>query len=197
MLTTTIEILLNRGLPRSPRAQALCAELAGRRVAVEAPALARLVMESTGSGLRVTRGATSVDAEIIGGPLSLLALGLGASEAPLKRGDVEVRGDTELAGKFRELTRLLQPDPEEELSLLIGDVPAHRIGHAARGALAWMGNAAATLLADIGEYASHERGHLVSRAEGEHFLRGVDRLREDVDRLEARLELLRQRLADE
>jgi ubiquinone biosynthesis accessory factor UbiJ len=195
MLIATIENVLNRGLPRSPRAQQLCAELAGRRIAIEAPALARLLVESTGSSLRITRGSLPADAEVVGGPLSLLALGVSASDAPLSRGEIEVRGDAELAQKFRELARLLAPDPEEELSILVGDVAAHRFGRLARGALDWTRSAAATLLRDVGEYFSHERGDLVSREEGEQFLRGVDALREDVDRLEARFELLKQRLA--
>ena len=195
MLTATIENVLNRGLPRSPRAQQLCAQLAGRRIAIEAPALARLLVESTGQSLRVTRGSLPADAEIVGGPLSLLALGSNPSDGPLTGGAIEVRGDAELAEKFRELVRLLAPDAEEELSLLIGDVAAHRLGRVARGALNWSRDAAATLLRDVGEYLSHERGDLVSREEGEPFLRGVDALREDVDRLDARLELLTQRRA--
>ena len=77
-----------------------------------------------------------------------------------------MRGDAELAQKFRELARLLAPDPEEELSLLIGDVAAHRIGRLARGALDWSRDAAATLLQDVGEYFSHERGDLVSARRG-------------------------------
>jgi ubiquinone biosynthesis accessory factor UbiJ len=196
MLTATIENVLNRGLPRSPRAQQLCAELAGRRIAIEAPALARLLVESTGNSLRVTRGSsTAADVEIVGGPLSLLALGGSAADTPLSGGEIEVRGNAELAEKFRELARLLAPDPEEELSLLVGDVAAHRVGRLARGALDWTRNAAATLLRDVGEYFSHERGDLVPREEGEQFLRGVDALREDLDRLEARLELLQRQLA--
>ena len=195
MLTATIENFLNRGLPRSPRAQELCAELAGRRIAIEAPAMARVLVESTGNSLRVTRGSLPADAEVIGGPLSLLALSGNAAEASLSGGAVEVRGDAELAQKFQELARLLKPDPEEELSLVIGDVAAHRLGRLARGALGWTRSAAATLLQNFGEYFSHERGDLVSREEGEQYLRGVDALREDVDRLDARLELLEQRLA--
>ncbi|HUN71387.1 MAG TPA: SCP2 sterol-binding domain-containing protein [Steroidobacteraceae bacterium] len=195
MLTATIENVLNRGLPRSPRAQQLCAELAGRRIAIEAPAMARLLVESTGNSLRVSRGALPADAEVIGGPLSLLALGGSATGAPLSRGEIEVRGDAELAQKFQELAQLLRPDPEEALSAFMGDVAAHRLGRLARGALDWTRNAAATVLQDVGEYFSHERGDLVSREEGEQFLRGVDALREDVDRLDARLELLTQRLS--
>jgi ubiquinone biosynthesis accessory factor UbiJ len=195
MLTATIENVLNRGLPRSPRAQQLCAELAGRRIAIEAPAVARLLVESTGNSLRVCRGSLPADAEVVGGPLSLLALGASASDARLSRGEIEVRGDAQLAQKFHELARLLLPDPEEELSILVGDVTAHRVGRLARGALEWTRNAAETLLRDVGEYFSHERGDLVSREEGEPFLRGVDALREDVDRVEARLDLLTQRLS--
>src|SRR5690348_6279735 len=160
MLTATLQNVLNRGLPRSPRARQLCAELAGRRIAVEAPSMARLVVESTGNSLRISRGSLPADAEVIGGPLSLLALSGRAADATLSRGDIEVRGDAELAQKFQELARLLRPDPEEELSLLIGDVAAHRIGRLARGALSWTRDATATVLQDVGEYFSHERGDL-------------------------------------
>lgn len=193
MLTGTIENILNRGLPRSVRARQLCAELAGRRLAIEAPALARVLLGSTGSSLSLSRGAGSADAEIIGGPLSLAALSGGFSDAPLRRGDIDIRGDAEIARKFQELLSLLSPNPEEELSVFLGDAPAHRVGRLARGTLDWTRRAAATLLRDLGEYASHERGDLVSRLEAEQFLRAVDTLREDVDRLEARLALLERR----
>ncbi len=195
MLATALENLLNRGLPRSARARELCAELGGRRLAVEAPAVARLMIESDGVALRIRRGEAAADASIVGGPLSLLIVGGDLSREPITRGEVEIRGDAQVAEKFQELMRLLSPDIEEELSLVLGDVPAHRIGRLARGALDWTGRAAATLWRDLGEYASHERRDLVPRPEGEGFLRGVDALREDVDRLAARLEQLERRAA--
>ncbi|MGC1728721.1 MAG: hypothetical protein WA747_05005, partial [Steroidobacteraceae bacterium] len=60
----------------------------------------------------------------------------------------------------------------------------------ARSALRLPRRAARTALANLAEYLGHERGDLVPRREGEQFLHGVDALREDVDRLAARLELL-------
>lgn len=195
MLTPVLENFLNRGLPRSGRARQLCAELDGRRLAVEAPAVARVVIESRGAALHLRGGDESADASIVGGPLSLLVLGGGLSREPLARGAAEIRGDSEIAEKFQELLRLLRPDLEEELSRLIGDVPAHRIGQLARGAVTWTRTAAATLWRDLGDYASHERRDLVPRAEGETFLHGVDALREDVDRLAAHLEQLERRVA--
>jgi ubiquinone biosynthesis protein UbiJ len=190
MLTATLENLLNRGLPRSPRARTLCAALAGRSVAIVVPDIARLRVTSTGQTLAVTRDDTPADATISGGALGLLAL-LGASaQGVVQRGAVSISGDTDLAQSFRDLLQLLRPDPEEELSLLIGDVPAHQLARLARLGGSLGVRAADTTLRNLAEYWAHERGDLVSRNEGEQFLRGVDALREGVDRLQARLDLL-------
>jgi ubiquinone biosynthesis accessory factor UbiJ len=196
MLTATLENVLNRGLPRSPRAQQLCAELAGRSVAVAITGSSRrILVESTGLSLKlraVGAGplASPGDATISGGPFSLLALSGAAPEAVLQRGDVRIDGDAELAQKFRELALLLRPDLEEELSLVVGDVPAHQLGRFARAAFGWTRKAASTTVRNAAEYLGHERRDLVPRSEAEQYLRGVDTLREDVDRLAARIELL-------
>ena len=62
-----------------------------------------------------------------------------------------------------------------------------------RAALRLPRRAACTSLLNLAEYLGHESGDLVPRREGEQFLRGVDTLREDVDRAAARLELLARR----
>jgi ubiquinone biosynthesis protein UbiJ len=193
MLTMTLENLLNRGLPHSPRARQLCAALAGRSVAIVVPDLVRLRVTSTGQTLAVTRDDAAADATIAGGLLSLLALTGESAQAVIQRGDVSITGDGELAQSFRELAQLLRPDPEEELSLLIGDVPAHQLGRLARLGASLGVRAAGTTLRNLAEYGAHERGDLISRNEGEQFLRGVDALREGVDRLQARLDLLARR----
>jgi len=193
MLTATLENLLNRGLPRSPRARQLCARLAGRCVALVVPDVARLRIASTGQTLAVTRDDAPADATISGGLLGLLALSGAAAQGVIQRGAVAISGDTDIAQGFRELAQLLRPDPEEELSLLIGDVPAHQLGRLARLGAAFGARAADTGLRNLAEYFAHERGDLVSRNEGEQFLRGVETLREAVDRLQARIDLLAQR----
>jgi ubiquinone biosynthesis accessory factor UbiJ len=193
MLSATLDNLLNRGLPRSPRARQLCAELEGKSVAIEIRDITRLRVASSGQTLSVTRDDAPADATLAGGPLSLLALAGGSPDAVLQRGDVAIGGDAELAQKFRELAGLLRPDLEEELSLLLGDVPAHQLGRLARLGLNWSRTAASTTLANLAEYLGHERADLVPRNEGEQFLRAVDALREGVDRLAARIELLARR----
>ena len=53
MLNSLIENVLNRGLPRSPRAQRLCTELAGRTLALEIRGVGVLLIESTGAGVKI------------------------------------------------------------------------------------------------------------------------------------------------
>jgi len=192
MLTATLENLLNRGLPRSFRAREICANLEGRSLALAIPHIARLRLTSTGVTLGARFDAEPVDATLTGGPLALLAL-LGASaQAQLQRGHVAISGDAEIAEKFRELLELLRPDFEEELSLITGDVPAHQLARLMRASASWGTQAAGTALRNLAEYLAHESADLVSRNEGEQFLRGVDALREGVDRAQARLERLEQ-----
>jgi len=190
-MLATIENVLNRGLPRSPRARQLCSELAGTGLGVEVRGLTRFLVRSSGDALHCTRDAVGVaEAEVSGSPLNLLALAGPNPEALLQKGAVEIRGDADVARKYRELAHLLRPDLEEEFSLAIGDVPAHQLGRLARTAFAWGRQAAATAALNVAEYLAHERADLVPRAEAEQFTSGVDRLREDVDRLEARINLL-------
>jgi ubiquinone biosynthesis accessory factor UbiJ len=195
MLTETLGNLLNRGLPRSGRARQLCAELAGRSLALEVRGFGTLRIESSGAALSVTESSADADARLAVGPLGLLALAGADAQQALQPADAAISGDAEVAAKFRELGRLLKPDPEEELSLILGDVPAHQLGRLVRAALAWGRSAARTAWRNTADYLAHERADLVPRHEGEQFLRGVDALREDVDRAAARLEQLARRRA--
>ncbi len=194
MLLAGIEKLLNRSLPRSPRAQALAMALTGRSLAVEMSGAGTLVVSSAGDRIRVERSTgVAADASVSAGPFSLLALAAGQSQT-LPQTGATIRGDSEVAQKFSELLGLLRPDPEEELALLLGDAPAHHLGRLARAAAGFAQRAAHTGVSNIAEYLAHERRDLVPKAEARQLLDGVDALRDDVDRFEARLEHLAQRL---
>jgi ubiquinone biosynthesis protein UbiJ len=196
MLTQAIENLLNRSLPRSPRARELCGELAGKRVRIEARGLRWvLIAESMNTSISLTKDDTRgqpPDADISGSLMNLAALAGSHPEEVIQRGDVTIRGDAEVAQKFRELAMLLKPDVEEELSRLIGDSPAHQALRLVKLATGFGRRAAQTSVRNVAEYLAHERGDLVPRAEAEDFYHGVERLREDLDRLEARARVIEQ-----
>jgi len=194
MVLAGLEKLLNRSLPRSPRAQALAVALTGRSLAVEMTGAGKVVVSSLGDRIRLERGTDlPSDASLSAGPFSLLALAAAGGSQALAQSGATLSGDGEVAQQFSELLGLLRPDPEEELAQLVGDAPAHHLGRLARAAADFAQRAARTTTTNVAEYLAHERRDLVPKAEGRQLLDGVDALRDDVDRFEARLALLEQR----
>jgi ubiquinone biosynthesis protein UbiJ len=178
----------------SPRAAALLTELAGHKLGLQVLGTPlSLVVESDGQTLHLRPSGSAADASIIGAPLSLLALAGEDPQAVISRGDARIEGDAQIAQQFRELAMLLRPDLEAGLSRLFGRSGAHIAMLGLRAARDWARATAWTATQNVAEYLAHERGDLVSRAEAEHFLRGVDQLREQTDRLDARLQQLEDR----
>jgi ubiquinone biosynthesis protein UbiJ len=137
---------------------------------------------------------------ISGSPVSLLRLlatgaAAQAGAAPATaRVPVRISGDAEVAARYRELIELARPDWEEELSRLVGDLPARRLALAASGVLAFAARVRRTAGENLAEYLTEESRDLVSKPELEEFVLGVDQLRETADRVEARLARLERRL---
>ena len=196
-----IERLLDRAVARamadSPRAAALIAALQGRRLGIEVSGTPwSSVIESTGRTLKAYRAGHAdrhADARIVGAPLSLLALAGAQAQAVIQRGDVRIEGDAEIAQQFQELGLLLRPDLEAGMARVLGRSGAHIALRAMRVAVDWTRAAAWTSVRNVAEYLAHESGDLVSRPESAHYLRGVDQLRDQLDRIDARLQLIEQR----
>lgn len=192
MFTESIENLLNRNLAASPAAQDLCAELRGQILTLHVELLGTSVaVESLGRSLKLQRPATGdAAATVQGTPLSLLALVGPDPQAAIQRGDVRITGDAEVAQRYQHLLKLLRPDLEEELSKLLGDLPAHRLSGFAQAALSFGSNVARTAVRNTSEYLAHETRDLVPRAEAEALFQDIAQLRDDAARLEARVSRL-------
>jgi ubiquinone biosynthesis protein UbiJ len=130
---------------------------------------------------------------LTGTPLSMLALLREEPAEVIRRGDVTLTGDGDAGARFQELAALLRPDLEAGLAQVIGDVPAFGLGSLVRKALDFGRASVATQAANVGEYLAHEKRVLVPRAEARQFIEGVDALREQADRLEARVAALEAR----
>lgn len=131
------------------------------------------------------------DAVLRGSPLDLMrASDTKQGHAELFAGRVRIDGDTAIAQRFSAALAGLDIDWEEQLSRLVGDVAAHEIGrgvNAARREGRRLGNSTRETLS---EYLTEEARLLPHRYEIENFLTDVDVLRDDVDRLAARIALL-------
>jgi len=196
MIDRALDAAVARAISESARARELIAALAGRRVTLEVQGTPlTLTVESNGSTLRTLKLAPgeAADARISGAPLSLLALAGSEAQTVIQRGDVRIGGDAGIAQQFRELAELLRPDLEALVSGPLGRSGAHLLMRGLRGMAAWARASTWTGVQNLSEYLAHESGDLVSRSEAEHVLRGVDELREQLDRVEARTTLLEQK----
>ena len=99
-----------------------------------------------------------------------------------------IDGSGALAEELRQLARHLRPDVEEELSRLVGDVAAQRIGDGVRAIARWQRDAAVRAGEALADYVIDERKMLVRRAE-------LAALAADIARLTRALAALEQRIA--
>lgn len=189
MITERLQAVVDRHVAGSPRARELLAALEGRslHVKVKFTPWAGAAQASSGR-LQLSKHAQgAADVVISGTPLSLVALSKEAPTDVIRRGDVRLDGDGEVAEKFQELLVLLRPDLEGELARVIGDVPAHGLASLVGKVMGYGRSATRTQVRNVGEYLAHESRDLVPRAEAAAFLEGVDALREQVDRVVARV----------
>ena len=179
------------------QAAALARRLQGTSLQVEIDGFTRIRASAHQGRLALLAADDSAaDATISGSLPALLHLFKSGANRESGRPAAQIRGDAEIADRYRELFVLAQPDPEEELSRWIGDFPARRLSKLAERALEFARRAVRTAGENIAEYLQEEGRDLVNKTELEEFLRGVDELREASDRIEARLGRLEARLKE-
>ena len=128
------------------------------------------------------------DCTVRGTPAGLLSMALSEHrEDVVFGGAVEIDGDNRVAQTLGEVVQGLDIDWEELLSKVTGDTLAHRIGLQARAGRHWAERTGDTVTQDIREYLQEEGRILPGRDEMHAFLTDVDTLRDDVERLEARI----------
>ncbi len=104
--------------------------------------------------------------------------------------DVDAAGDTDFAATINQLARNLRWDFEEDLSRVFGDIAAHRMAETGRVFLRWGSQSAEGLARSFTEYWTEERPLIAAARDLGEFNRDVDTLRDDVARLEKRIEIL-------
>ena len=189
MRLSPFESVLNRNIAGSAAARRLVKQLEGKVLALHLDGLPlNLYFRSDGERMSIdTADAEQPAASLSGTPLAFMRLAGPAPENAIRGGSIHIQGDAEVAQSFSELLKAAQPDLEEELSRIIGDVAAHQVGNAARAALGFGKRAIDTLTQNVSEYLTEEGRDLPTRTEADEFFADVDKLRDDVARLEARL----------
>jgi ubiquinone biosynthesis protein UbiJ len=195
-----LEAALNGYLGLDPVTRERLAALHGRTVGVEIVGLGlALFFTPTEAGelLIQARHEGAPDCWLRGTPLDLLRAGDAAAGADqLFSRRVRVEGDSALAQRFGAILADIDVDWEEQLSRIVGDPVAHEVGSAARAALAFGERTGRTAQRNLTEYLQEEARLLPTRYEVKEVLDAIDVLRDDVERLAARVERLRKRASE-
>lgn len=192
-LLASVELGLNRVLALDSTALPRLARLSGRVIALDctAPALQLFILPS-GEGLQLAgQWAGEADCRLRAPATSLLRLATGKDKtAVLHSPEVELDGDSaallELAGILQDL----ELDWEYELSRWLGPVASQLLGSHIRSRATWTSQTLDSLRLNLADYLSEESRSLVGQREADARFAELDRLKLDLDRLDARIERL-------
>lgn len=180
---------INHLLRGAPWALEKLADHAGKTVALKfGPIPLRFAVELSGE-LSVAGLEREADVTIDVSP-SLLMRAMTQGRAAFN--DAAISGDTGLAQALAYIAQHLQWDYEEDLSKVVGDIAAHRIGSTARGVGTWAKESVDSVLKMSKDFWTEERPTLAKSQQVAEFVASVDDLRDAVARLEKRIELLEQ-----
>jgi ubiquinone biosynthesis protein UbiJ len=193
LLCAGIEVALNRYLALEAGVLAQCAELSGRCIGLRVAGMNwDFFVEFHGGGVRVMPSReTAADVTVTGTLPKLLRLGWDASHGAsgLPR-ELEIDGDTELLTRFNKMLAQVGFDPEEFAAKFVGDTAAHRVTQGLQKLFGFGRDTVRTLGLDTAEYLREETRDLARGADVGEWMIGVDTLRDDVERLAARIERL-------
>jgi ubiquinone biosynthesis protein UbiJ len=201
ILAAMLEAAINRVLALDEDTPSRLQRLDGRML--------RLDLEGVGISLFFIFSATLVqvsidsddepDTVISGSPFALFSMavpdGGGSWGGPESR--INIRGDANLARDLERLFSRLDPDWESTLSRLFGDVWGHQVAAGIRSGSEQARAAAWNAAEMVSDYLQRDTGPLVPAADIRTFADAVDETRDAVERLEARLRIMREADAPE
>jgi ubiquinone biosynthesis protein UbiJ len=190
-----LELALDRALALDPDTRASLRALDGRRIAlaIESPPVA-LQVTVDGERLRVGPADDASEPDLgiratLGGLVSQLPFFKRDDAPPV--GKVRVSGDADLARRLQRLAERFDPDWEKPFASVFGDVVGVQVAKAVGAALREAKAAGAGFAGSAAEYVTEESRDVIGKDELHAFFDEVDTVRDDVERLAARVQRLR------
>ena len=107
-----------------------------------------------------------------------------------KKADIEIKGDIDFATVMSNLLKDVEWDYEDDLSQMIGDIPAYHLVKLGKKVIHSTQKTTFNIADTFTEYWLEEKPLIAKKRVVEQFNNEVDRLRFDVDRLELRFKKL-------
>ena len=188
-----LESVINRYLALDPEMLGKLAEFNGKVIKLEMTGINKtLYMLPNEGGIQVLAEYDGdADTVLRGTPISLFKMGLVSNAANLLlKGEIEISGDTRLGHQFKNVFSQMDIDWSEPLAGLVGDSLAYQLQQTGSKLGRWGKQSVKSVSSSFSEYLQEESRDVVTETELEIFNEGVDRLRNDVDRLQAKIDLI-------
>ena len=117
------------------------------------------------------------------------------SSQQLFSGELVLSGETSIAHQFGDILGHLDIDWEEQLSRIVGDQITYRLSKVVKKTAHYVDKTKQTARLNINEYLTEEAQILPTTYETEQFNKAVDVIRDDTERLAARLQIINDQLA--
>ncbi|PKO25669.1 MAG: hypothetical protein CVU35_02950 [Betaproteobacteria bacterium HGW-Betaproteobacteria-8] len=191
MLKPLLTRLLNHLINQNAWAKEQLQPFGGKTVSFHIPPISATLTVLEDGGLAMAGDSSSADASVTI-PLSVAFRLLANDDAAATLATLE--GDTELAATLARVLRGISWEYEEDLSKIIGDIPAHQLAEFGRKAGHEIKTQSLNLAQMLAEYWQEEQPMIAKKRHVETFNQEVDTLREDSNRLEKRIEKLSEKV---
>jgi ubiquinone biosynthesis protein UbiJ len=188
-----IETVVNRYLAMDPEVLEKLAAFSGKVIKLEVIDIKKdLYILPHVNGLQILSASEQgPDTTLRGSSVSLFKMGLLSDvSAMLLKGEVEISGDTRLGHQFKDIFSQMDIDWAEPLAKLVGDGLAYQLQQSGKKLGQWGKDTVGSVSSSVSEYLQEESRDVVTDTELEIFNEAVDTLRNDVDRLQAKIKNL-------
>lgn len=193
------EQIINKALDYDPATQDAIDRLDGKVVRIESilPAFDLFVVHAGRQILLHSHWENAPDTTLSGTLPALIRMAAegGGDRLSLANSGVHTRGDEDVLRQLSSLLKHLDIDWEGLLANVVGDIPAHTAGETLRAAFAWASDSRRRLRHRARLAMTEELRLVPARAEMEQWGREVTLLRQDAERLAARVARLQQSAA--
>lgn len=192
-LIDPIERLIKSHLAQAEGAKAALAPLIGKVIRLDFSPPGREIYLCPGpEEIQILTSLSGTpDLIIRGSPLSFLRAAMSLSEdSAMRPAGLTLEGDLGLARSLMRLSQALNIDWQRVLSRTLGERLAREALEGFRAGRRWLKMGASSLESDLGDYLREESRWCPDALEVDRFLSAVDHLRDETERLEARLRLL-------
>jgi len=188
------EAAVNPVLQRDPVTLAALGKLSGKVIGIEVtgwPVSLYILPHNQGVQLH-QQAPCEADVTLSGDVAAFIKLLSSDEKADAMFGHgISVTGNTALASEFQAILKASDPDWEGLLGNLIGDLPAHEVSRYLGWKMGFYKQTGRSLSQNTLEYLQEEIRLLPPAAEIDHYLHQVDQIRQQCDRLAARIERLK------